>query len=85
MDKPYQDTGPFVMSRYLNKEELYTAMHTRIESLEAKLKAAVDALKYYADESEMLTGLCAHGDIKFYNDSYDPGSTAREALKEIEG
>lgn len=40
-----EDTGPFVMSRYAKREDLYQAMSDRIESLQDQLKEARSLLR----------------------------------------
>lgn len=42
MSKPYIDKGPFVMSRYLKREDLYEAMYKYIDHLEDEKKTLLE-------------------------------------------
>lgn len=54
--KECKDEGPFVMSRYLNKEDLYKAMNAHIESLQSQLLAAQSEIKDLRHELKMQLG-----------------------------
>jgi uncharacterized protein (UPF0335 family) len=56
MSEEYKDDGPFVMSRYLNKEDLYAAMADRIERLES------EKLEYCESTTHVINDLTAERD-----------------------
>jgi hypothetical protein len=65
-------------------QSLVKIKESHIQSLEAKLKVAVDALSFYADGSNLRVydeGIREHSN---YGDRYF-GELAREALKQIKG
>jgi hypothetical protein len=47
-EREYEDNGPFTMSRYLKKEDLYAAMANRIERLERENKILALAASEHA-------------------------------------